>query len=419
MKFECCRLILQQFNDLFNKSIYEFIGKYKIEYNLAKKLKIDCLKMFEYYKDKERKNMNYYEQIREITKKIPTTIVDFSLPRDRTSPPTQASSNFITNKEQGDWAEDLIFRTINETSKNYVAVKYGKSDDLIAGDKGFDEFYNNFQDELDTIGKRPDLLIFKKSDFDINLGYDISNIEHTNITGYVKKAIAGLEIRSSAFLIQKYQKEMSDRTNYYLKIVFDIKKKILTDYRELLEKKNKKYIDILENITEDNIHIISFRRPSWNATEELSTLTNLFKELKEAITIIQKRDYLSITPKVEDLKVVYKWIETFNVPHFYFQVFFDKSYAISFKNILQLITEPDKEGEYYEISKDIKNQNKTTIKINTKKTTQIAYKIDEPEHRSIRREMGRGRLLFYVTFDGGTAYLDIDNLKQLLNIEDF
>ena len=375
--------------------------------------------MFEYYKSKQRKNMNYYEQIREITKIIPTTIVDFSLSRDRTNPPTQASSNFITNKEQGDWAEDLIFRAINETSNNYIAVRYGKSDDLIAGDKGFDEFYNNFQDELDTIGKRPDLLIFKKSDFNNSLGFNISNIKHTKITNYVKKAIAGLEIRSSAFLIQKYEKEMNDRTNYYLKIIFEIKKKILTDYRELLEQKGKKYIDILESITEENILIISFRRPSWNATEELSTLTNLFKELKEAITIIQKRNYLSITPKVEDLKVVYKWIETFNVPHFYFQVFFDKSYAISFKDILQMITEPDKEGEYYEISKDIKNQNKTTIKINTKKTAQIAYKIDEPEHKSIRREMGRGRLLFYVTFDGGTAYLDINNLKQLLNIDNF
>lgn len=395
------------------------MSKYKIEYNSTKKLKLNCLEMFEYYKNKQRKNMNYYEQIRDITKIIPTTIVDFSLSRDRTNPPTQASSNFITNKEQGDWAEDLIFRAINETSNNYIAVRYGKSDDLIAGDKGFDEFYNNFQDELDTIGKRPDLLIFKKSDFDDSLGLNISNIEHTKITNYVKKAIAGLEIRSSAFLIQKYEKEMNDRTNHYLKIVFEIKTKILTDYRELLEQKGKKYIDILENITEDNIQIISFRRPSWNATEELSTLTNLFKELKEAITIIQKRDYLSITPKVEDLKVVYKWIETFNVPHFYFQVFFDKSYAISFKDILQMITEPDKEGEYYEISKDIKNQNKTTIKINTKKTAQIAYKIDEPEHKSIRREMGRGRLLFYVTFDGGTAYLDIDNLKQLLNIDDF
>jgi len=375
--------------------------------------------MFEYYKDKQRENMNYYEQIREITKNIPESIVNFSLPRDRTNPPTQASSNFITNKEQGDWAEDLIFRSINETSKNYVAVRYGKSDDLIAGDNGFDKFYNDFQDELDTIGKRPDLLIFKKIDFDKSLGFNISNIEHSKITEYVKKAVAGLEIRSSAFLIQKYEKEMSDRTKYYLKIVFEIKNKILTEYKALLEQKGKKYIDLLESITEDNIQIISFRRPSWNATDELATLTSLFKELKEAINIIQKRDYLSITPKVEDLKVVYKWIETFNVPHFYFQVFFDKSYAISFKDILQMITEPDKEGEYYEISKDIKNQNKTTIKINTKKTTQMAYKIDEPEHKSIRREMGRGRLLFYVTFKGGTAYLDIDNLKQLLSIDDF
>jgi type II restriction enzyme len=395
------------------------MSKYKIEYNSTKRLKLDCLDMFEYYKNKQRKDMNYYEQIREITKIIPTTIVDFSLPRNRTNPPTQASSNFITNKEQGDWAEDLIFRAINETSKNYIAIRYGKSDDLIAGEDGFDKFYNNFQDELDTIGKRPDLLIFKKADFDKKLGFDISKIEHSLITNYVKKAIAGLEIRSSAFLIQKYEKEMNDRTNYYLKIVFEIKKKILTNYKELLEQKGKKYIDILESITEESIQIISFRRPSWNATEELSTLTNLFKELKEAITIIQKRDYLSITPKVEDLKVVYKWIETFNVPHFYFQLFFDKSYAISFKNILQMISQPDKEGEYYEIGKDIKNQNKTTIKINTKKTTQIAYKIDEPEHKSIKREMGRGRLLFYVTFNGGTAYLDIDNLKQLLNIDDF
>jgi len=107
------------------------------------------------------------------------------------------------------------------------------------------------------------------------------------------------------------------------------------------------------------------------------------------------------------------------VPHYYFQVFFDKSYGISFENILTLITEPEKEGEYYEISEDVKNQNKTTIKINTRKTTQVAYKIDEPEHRSVRREIGRGRLLFYVTFDKGTAYLDIENLKSLLNLTNF
>ncbi|RMD70967.1 MAG: AccI family restriction endonuclease, partial [Cyanobacteria bacterium J149] len=140
--------------------------------------------------------MKYFDKIRELTRLIPTSIVDFSQPRDRTSPPTQASSNFITNKEQGDWAEDLIFRAINTTSTNYVAVKYGKSDDLIAGEEGFEKFYNQFQDELDTIGKRPDLLVFTKDDFEENFGYNISKLDNFIIEEYVKKAVAGLEIRS-------------------------------------------------------------------------------------------------------------------------------------------------------------------------------------------------------------------------------
>jgi len=69
----------------------------------------------------------------------------------------------------------------------------------------------------------------------------------------------------------------------------------------------------------------------------LEELSKQFKLLKESITMVQKGDYLSITPKVEDLKVVYKWTESFNVPHYYFQVFFDKSFGISFQNILSLI----------------------------------------------------------------------------------
>lgn len=76
--------------------------------------------------------MTYFERIKELAKKVPNSLVDFSLPRDVARTPTQASSNFITNKEQGDWAENLIFRAVNETSKNFVAVKYGKSDDLVA-----------------------------------------------------------------------------------------------------------------------------------------------------------------------------------------------------------------------------------------------------------------------------------------------
>jgi len=51
--------------------------------------------------------MTYYERITELTRTVPVELVDFSAPRDVARIPTQASSNFITNKEQGDWAEKL------------------------------------------------------------------------------------------------------------------------------------------------------------------------------------------------------------------------------------------------------------------------------------------------------------------------
>ncbi len=362
--------------------------------------------------------MNYYDRIRELTKNVPLEMVDFEQPRDMVRTPTQASSNFITNKEQGGWAEDLVTRAINETSANFVAVKYGKSDSLVAGEEGFDTFYQDFQTELDTIGKRPDLLIFKKIDFDNNLGFDISQIPHHQITDYVKKAIAGIEVRSSSFLIDKYEEAMQLRTKRFTEIAFQTRDNILAEFLDVLEHPSRtKYITLLNTLTPETISIFDFKVPGWRSNERLLAVNNLFKTLKVAIKEIQKRDYLSITPKVEDIKVVYKWIETFNVPHFYFQVFFDKVYGISFEQILKIISDPDNDGVLFSVETDTKNQNKTTIKINSKTGYPIASKVDEPTHESIRKEMDRGRLLFYVTFKGGTAYLDIENLRTILEIK--
>lgn len=92
-------------------------------------------------------------------------------------------------------------------------------------------------------------------------------------------------------------------------------------------------------------------------------------------------------------------------------------YGISFEQILTIISNPDNEGSIFSVESDAKNQNKTTIKINSKSGITIASKVDEPLHDSVRKEMERGRLLFYVTFKGGTAYLDIDQLKTILEIK--
>ncbi len=363
--------------------------------------------------------MTYYEKIRELTKNVPPELVDFDQPRDQARTPTQASSNFITNKEQGDWAENLILRAINERLQGFVAVKYGKSDDLVAGEEGFDTFYQAFQNELDSIGKRPDLLIFRQTDFNENLGFDISQIPHNEITNYVKKAVAGIEVRSSAFLIDKYEEAMQVRTQKFTDIAFQTRDKILAEFLDVLEHQSRtKYITLLNTLTPETISIFDFKVPGWRSNERLLEVNNLFKRLKVAIKEIQKRDYLSITPKVEDIKVVYKWIETFNVPHFYFQVFFDKVFGISFEQILTIISNSDNDGVIFSVEKDVQNQNKTTIKINSKTGYPIASKVDEPTHESIRKEMDRGRLLFYVTFKGGTAYLDLDNLRTILGIEE-
>ncbi|TAF96623.1 MAG: AccI family restriction endonuclease [Cytophagia bacterium] len=360
--------------------------------------------------------MSYYHKIRALTKQVPIELVDFEQPRDQARTPTQASSNFITNKEQGDWAENLITRAINAASNNLVAVKYGKSDDLVAGEDGFDIFYQDFQHELDTIDKRPDLLIFKRDDFDPDLGFDISQVPHHQITAYVRKAIAGIEVRSSAFLIDRYEQAMQARTEKFVKMAIETKNRILSDYLDILQHPAREnYIELLNGINAKTLAVTDFRVPSWSSSARLVELKDLFRTLKTSIREIQKRDYLSITPKVEDIKVVYKWIETFHVPHFYFQVFFDKVYGISFEQILQIISNPDNDGGVFSVETDPKNQNKTTIKINSKSGLLIATKVDEPLHESVKKEMDRGRLLFYVTFKGGTAYLDLTTLNTMLN----
>ena len=358
---------------------------------------------------------SYKDIINKICNSIHTGLIDFSEPRSKASMPTQASSEFITNKQQGDWAENVIFRAINDNSNNIVAIKYGKSDNLVAGDAGFEAFFENYQEELDTIGKRPDILLFKKEDFIPQFGYDISSFKNDDICQYVSKAIAGIEVRSSAFLINKYMEEANRVICENSKKVFSLRDTILRDYSDLLEQKRPELLDLLQRLDDVSIRTINYHVPSWRSSQRLQELSSMLSEIKKSLKIIQKRNSLSITPKVEDLKVVHKWINTYNVPHFYVQVFFDRVYGISFQHILELISNPDLEGEQYFIEQDTKNQNKTTIKIPSQDGICLAQKVKEPTHYSVRKELNKGRLLFYVKFDGGEAALDKEHFDTLFH----
>lgn len=290
--------------------------------------------------------MSYLKRIDSIIKQLPKDIIDLSLRRRKPNPPTQAFSEFITNREQGDWAEDLLFRAIREINKGIVPVRYGRMDKIVAGEHGFKEFYNRYQDELDELGKRPDLLIFKKDDYNSDWNYDITSIDAETSERVIPNAIAAFEIRSSAFLVEEYKK-----------------------YAVKSNKKKK------------------------------------------------KRQFLSFTPKIEDIYVIYKWIMRYGVPHFYVQVFFDSVYCISFEDILRIIADKNARDNIFFVEKNAKNQFKSTIHINIDTGLCLAEKIQMPEHKSEVKKLERGRLLFYVTFRGGYTQIDLTNLMKILNLE--
>ena len=312
-----------------------------------------------------------------------------------------ASSQFLTNKEQGDWAEEIIFNAINKNSKEYRAVKSGRADSIAAGDPHFPEFYAAYQGELNSIGKKPDLLVFRR--------FDIPKIDKCDLgdDNFVQKAIAAIEVRSSSFLANKYSVFMKNRTRNAENECHRIQQLLLQEpYADVLREKASQIYKLLSNATIDTFRELDFKSRSWSSSQVLRDTSQHLKNLKAQIKILHKRDYLSVTPKLEDISLVNRWIQRFGIPHYYLQVFFDKAYVIPFIDILKITSDPKNEGEIFSVEQDVKNQQKTTLKINVMAGKEILGRIDMPEHQSVLRELERGRLLFYVKFRGGRGYLD-------------
>jgi type II restriction enzyme len=316
-------------------------------------------------------------------------------------PPTLANSEFLTNKEQGDWAEQVTLAAINAHSSEYRAIRYGRDDSLSAGDPGFREFYESYQDELNAIGKKPDLLIYRRSDLPQSDDYDLDDAD------FVRQALAAIEVRSSSFLATKYASFMEERIRGAEEECLQIQRQLLNEpYAKILAQRRPHIYEMVQNATVGTFRELSFSRPSWSSSRELQDLTGLLRDLKDQMKVLQTRSYLSITPKLEDLALVNRWIQTFGVRHYYMQVFFDKAYVIPFMRILEIVSDSDNEGTVFSVERDSKNQGKTTIKVDVQVGKEILGRIDIPQHRSAMKELERGRLLFYVQFQGGKGYLD-------------
>ena len=198
----------------------------------------------------------------------------------------------------------------------------------------------------------PDLLIFKRED-----------VGHRNID--VPKAIAAIEVRSSSFLAEKYARFMEGRTATAIAECERLTREILTgSLANILKEKAPAIFDLLQSAKPETFQELDFRARTWSSSDDLRRLSDLLWQIKEHISILHKRDYLSITPKLEDIALVNRWIQRFNVRHYYLQVFFHKAYVIPFKKILEISSDSTKEGSVFSVEQDVKNQRKTTIKIN-------------------------------------------------------
>jgi type II restriction enzyme len=325
---------------------------------------------------------------------------------EESRPPTQAFSEFLTNKEQGDWAERTFVENFNRSQAEFWAVKYGRSEDLVAGEPGFDSYYRRYQDELRTIGKRPDLLIFARAAYADRLGEvsDISTMDRAELDPLVRTAVAAIEVRSSAFLSRRYDLVALETRTRIEAEARGLAHELLTEHVPLLAE----YPDwqtFLTHLVRQGIDPAASapRVISRRSTAQLSRVSDLTKELKQRLKLLTQRDFLSLTPKAEDLTLVYRWIQSFGVPHHYCQVFFDRAVMLSFEEILEILATPERENRDYFIESDEKNQGKVTFKINVQLGREVLYDISLPRHQSAMKELPKGRLLFYVRFNSSLA----------------
>lgn len=125
------------------------------------------------------------------------------------------------------------------------------------------------------------------------------------------------------------------------------------------------------------------------------------------------RETPSFTVKVEDLVIVYRWLERHRVPQSYCQVFFDSVFAINFLDIFATIGS----GRGFTIETPEKSQEKATIMIPITSGAQIGRATAIPTFAAEHRVTELGRHDAYVVPQGGGFELDAAATKRVLLVE--
>jgi len=121
----------------------------------------------------------------------------------------------------------------------------------------------------------------------------------------------------------------------------------------------------------------------------------------------------SFTVKVEDLIIVYRWLERYCVTQSYFQVFFDSVFAINFLDIFTII----RSGNGFTIEKPKKSQEKATIMIPITCGKQVGRATAMATFAAEHRVTELGRHDAYVVPKGGGIKLNKAETRNVLMAE--
>lgn len=208
----------------------------------------------------------------------------------------------------------------------------------------FKVFYETQVMDVRRYGKRPDLLVF---DAGTAVPESISHLPPAERDGWIAKARAAFEVRSSKFKALHYMQVKAQR-----------------------------------------------KRGGTNAS---------IGKLSPSFTV-----------KVEDLTILYRWIERHRLQQAYVQVFFDSCFAIDVMRILRLINEWPKGMA---IEKPRNSQGKPTILIPVTCGTQVGTMRVPPEFSAQVRETQLGRVDAFVVPRGGVLDLDRTALDACLHVD--
>ncbi len=167
----------------------------------------------------------------------------------------------------------------------------------------------------------------------------------------------------------------------------------------------KKTVTEAEVLTRNALAAIEVRSSKFKALQYMRV-----REGEREAGVKVDRSCPSFTVKVEDLIIVYRWMERFQVPESYAQVFFDSIFGINFLQVFEVIGS----GQGFKIETPRQSQEKATIMIPITSGSRIAVCSEPPEFRTEIRETRLGRVDAFVAPVGGKFVLDPLALDRVL-----